>query len=202
VPSFALPAYEAPGFDRSNPDSHATRAGEGEYCNVYNPVEKANFPSCEPWLHCTRAPGHNKPTCHTHHYYKDLPLLKVDRQNNFVDETEPVLSVLTPVGLGETCEGFNEATGLPYPSCASGLKCGDKSATRTSLPGAERKCIDPHAMMPNTDEAPHEAFDPKKYPFLSIEFPFEAPEHVVTDHAEEHYYAEPKECKPCEDLKE
>ena len=113
-----------------------------------------------------------------------------------------MLSVLTPAGLGETCEGFNEATGLPFPSCASGLKCGEKSATRTSLPGAERKCIDPHAMMPDTEEAPHEPFDPKKYPFLSIEFPFADPEHVVTEHAETHYYAEPEECKPCADLKE
>ena len=57
-------------------------------------------------------------------------------------------------------------------------------------------------MMPDTETMPHEAYDPKKYPFLSIEFPFAKPEHVVTDHAEEHYYAEPKECKPCEDLKE
>ena len=73
---------------------------------------------------------------------------------------------------------------------------------RASLPGAEKKCIDPHAKTPDTGVIPHESFDPKKYPFLSIEFPFEEPDHVVTDHAEAHYYAKPEECEPCKDLKD
>merc|ERR1712113_1207013 len=28
-------------------------------------------------------------------------------------------------GEGETCGGFNESTGAPYPSCAAGLECVD-----------------------------------------------------------------------------
>ena len=73
---------------------------------------------------------------------------------------------------------------------------------RASLPGAEKKCIDPHAMTPDTGVMPHESFDPKKYPFLSIEFPFDDPEHVVTEHGVTHLWAEPEECEPCKALKE
>jgi len=51
--------------------------------------------------------------------------------------------------------------------------------------------------MGDTEIMPHEAFDPKKYPFLSVEFPFAEPEHVVTGHAGEHEYATPEECSPC-----
>ena len=105
-------------------------------------------------------------------------------------------------GLGETCEGFNEATGLPWPSCEGMLKCVEKSTTRDTMPGAEKKCIDPHATIPDTEVMPLESYDPKKYPFLGIEFPFDDPEHVVTDHPSTHLYATPEECEPCKALKE
>ena len=44
-------------------------------------------------------------------------------------------------GLGENCEGFNESTGLPFPSCDGGLECmedGDGS----SIPGANYRCVE------------------------------------------------------------
>ena len=56
--------------------------------------------------------------------------------------------------------------------------------------------------MPGNEAPPHESFDPKKYPFLAIEFPFAEPEHVVTEHAEAHYYANPEECEPCKEIKD
>lgn len=173
---------------------------------MYNPALRTNFPACEPNLHCQRAPGHNKPTCMAHYYYRDQPMEKVRPAND--DDHHPLIITEEPeptvvfASLGETCEGFNETTGFAFPSCEPGLECKDKSSTRVSLPGAERKCIDPHAKMIDTDTMPHEGFDPKKYPFLAVEFPFAEPKHVVTDHAEDHYYADPKECEPCKALKE
>jgi len=41
-------------------------------------------------------------------------------------------------GLGETCEGFNEFTGLPFPRCEDGLVC--SSSGLVSIPGAGNVC--------------------------------------------------------------
>ena len=40
--------------------------------------------------------------------------------------------------LGETCDGFDERTGAPFPSCAEGLVC--MSTGMISIPGAGYKC--------------------------------------------------------------
>lgn len=140
-----------------------------------------------------------------HYYYNDVPIY-TDHHDYHHDEQHYDDIIVHPeptfAGLGETCEGFNESTGQPYPDCQPELVCKDKSSERISLPGAGKKCVDPHAMMPDTETKPHEGYDPKLYPFLGMEFPFEEPEHVITDHAEAHYYAEPKECEPCKALKE
>ena len=40
---------------------------------------------------------------------------------------------------GEVCEGFNERTGQPFPSCAKGLLCVDSGGI--SIPGAGNACI-------------------------------------------------------------
>ena len=45
------------------------------------------------------------------------------------------------VGLGETCEGHDESTGKPFPSCRDGLECQqDPSSDMTTIPGAENTC--------------------------------------------------------------
>ena len=41
-------------------------------------------------------------------------------------------------GLGETCEGFNEFTGGPFPRCEKGLVCED--AGLITIPGAGNIC--------------------------------------------------------------
>ena len=69
------------------------------------------------------------------------------------------------------------------------------------MPGAGFKCIDPNAMMDNGVK-PHDSYDSKKYPFLAMEFPFDKPEFVVTDHASQNVYATPHECEPCKALKQ
>ena len=40
---------------------------------------------------------------------------------------------------GETCEGFNESTGEPYPECAKDLQC--MQTTEMTLPGMGNKCV-------------------------------------------------------------
>ena len=48
----------------------------------------------------------------------------------------------TPVGTaeeGETCEGFDETTGEPFPYCAADLEC--KRGNEMSIPGADKKCV-------------------------------------------------------------
>ena len=40
--------------------------------------------------------------------------------------------------LGDTCEGFNESTGRPYPSCAFGLACVDSG--KMTITGAHKHC--------------------------------------------------------------
>ena len=44
-------------------------------------------------------------------------------------------------GVGETCEGFDESTGEPFPSCEAGLVCED--AGMVSIPGAGNVCVIP-----------------------------------------------------------
>ena len=39
----------------------------------------------------------------------------------------------------ETCEGFNEMTGKPYPKCAEGLYC--EPTWEVSIPGAGNTCV-------------------------------------------------------------
>lgn len=43
-------------------------------------------------------------------------------------------------GIGETCEGFNEMTGAPFPACQEGLVCQD--AGMVSIPGAGNHCVE------------------------------------------------------------
>lgn len=43
-------------------------------------------------------------------------------------------------GLGETCEGFNEITGLPFPSCEGDLVCAEGDGV--SIPGANSRCVE------------------------------------------------------------
>jgi len=45
-----------------------------------------------------------------------------------------------PVGIGETCGGFDLSTGGPFPSCEEGLECRDSG--RITIPGAENICVD------------------------------------------------------------
>ena len=40
---------------------------------------------------------------------------------------------------GEVCEGFNESTGQPFPSCDEGLDC--KSSGEITIPGAGKTCV-------------------------------------------------------------
>merc|ERR1711879_213602 len=40
---------------------------------------------------------------------------------------------------GETCEGFNEATGSPFPSCETGLVC--MPTSQAFIPGAQNTCV-------------------------------------------------------------
>ena len=40
---------------------------------------------------------------------------------------------------GETCEGFNEMTGGPFPSCGAGLEC--VSSGMITIPGAGNHCV-------------------------------------------------------------
>ena len=43
---------------------------------------------------------------------------------------------------GDICEGFNESTGRPYPSCAPGLLCEDSGLA--SIGGsAGKRCVKP-----------------------------------------------------------
>jgi len=53
------------------------------------------------------------------------------RDNVCLDET---------VGLGETCEGWNESTGKPFPRCDEGLVCDSRGPEFDSLPGMENIC--------------------------------------------------------------
>ena len=48
--------------------------------------------------------------------------------------------------LGEICEGFNERTGGPFPSCAEGLKC--ESTCEISIPGACNTCVPKDGSVP------------------------------------------------------
>jgi len=41
---------------------------------------------------------------------------------------------------GETCNGFDEMTGNPFPKCAEGFMCLPRHGV--SIPGAERHCVD------------------------------------------------------------
>ena len=43
-----------------------------------------------------------------------------------------------PVGLGETCDGWNESTGKPFPRCEDGLVC--EGHGLDSIPGAGNIC--------------------------------------------------------------
>ena len=47
---------------------------------------------------------------------------------------------------GETCEGFNEITGEPFPSCAEGLVCEDSG--NFGIPGALNVCKVPLPPLP------------------------------------------------------
>ena len=40
---------------------------------------------------------------------------------------------------GETCGGFNESTGIPFPYCVDGLECVDKG--EVTIPGEEKHCV-------------------------------------------------------------
>ena len=48
-------------------------------------------------------------------------------------------SVSRKAQAGETCEGFNEKTGEPFPSCDRGLEC--KQTCEFSIPGACNTCV-------------------------------------------------------------
>ena len=45
-----------------------------------------------------------------------------------------------PVGLGETCDGFNESTGRPFPRCDDGLVCRGLGPGFISIPGRGSIC--------------------------------------------------------------
>merc|ERR1719362_836552 len=47
--------------------------------------------------------------------------------------------LLMPVGEGETCEGFNEFMGMPFPECEEGLMCVDSGLI--TIPGAGNICV-------------------------------------------------------------
>ena len=40
---------------------------------------------------------------------------------------------------GQTCEGFNESTGFPFPECAQGLEC--KDSGEVTIPGMGKTCV-------------------------------------------------------------
>ena len=43
---------------------------------------------------------------------------------------------------GETCEGFDERTGEPFPYCAAGLDCKRGEGDEVTIPGADKKCVE------------------------------------------------------------
>jgi len=45
---------------------------------------------------------------------------------------------------GDVCEGFNEMTGGPFPSCAEGLVC--RPTNQMTIPGAGNVCVKPAAL--------------------------------------------------------
>lgn len=62
---------------------------------------------------------------------------------------------------GETCEGFNESTGQPFPSCDAGLVC--EATCTTSVPGACNSCVPQNSTEPIEEEEAREQTSEEAY---------------------------------------
>ena len=196
--------YFEPGqYDICKPAPHhnfyaVKLAKEGELCEGYNTDTFEPFPDCEDGLTCTLRAGHpadgQEKACFAYaDFYAAHP---IQHHAEVVQHhAEVVQHHVEVVGLGETCEGLNEATGEPYPFCEAGLECGIKIGFK-SMPGAGNACFDPHHMMDN-NQAPFHLYDPMKYPFLADDFFDSEPVFVTTLGSYEHASETPGECEYC-----
>lgn len=59
----------------------------------------------------------------------------------------------TAAAEGEACEGFDESTGKPFPSCNKGLACQAATLLGMSIPGSGKKCVETVTESPPADTA-------------------------------------------------
>ena len=92
-----------------------------ETCEGFNGVTGGAFPDCAFGLKCVAKEG--------------VFTIPGEEKHCVAVRPEP------PAQLGETCEGWNESLGMPYPSCdtTKNLFCHWK-ADEVTLPGAEKQC--------------------------------------------------------------
>ena len=94
---------------------------EHETCEGFDPRISAPFPDCAPGLECVRRAG--------------LSITGADKY----------CRVITPPGAlaqeGENCEGFDETTNRPFPSCDQGLVC--EYTGGFTIPGQNKICNRP-----------------------------------------------------------
>ena len=59
-------------------------------------------------------------------------------KDSYLDSRNVNVCLDETVGMGETCEGWNESTGKPFPRCDDDLVCRDHGLD--SIPGMESTC--------------------------------------------------------------
>ena len=98
-------------------------AQEGETCGGFNEATGGPFPDCAAGLRCVDS---------------GLPSIGGGASN----VCRKSYSVPTPSNEfsqeGEHCEGYNSATGMPFPECDEGLRC--SWSLKSSIPGEENVC--------------------------------------------------------------
>jgi len=99
----------------------------GEVCDGHDETTGRPFPSCEPGMICEYINGLTIPGAGQE--------CVLDDSNN--DDKNDVATVYAE--LDDICEGFDETTGHPFPSCGSGMMC--KETAESSIPGAEHTCV-------------------------------------------------------------
>ena len=124
-------------------------AGLGEVCEGFDESTGGPFPFCEPGLVCLDSgeisiPGANNRCARP--LVGGLTTIRCPGGTT-VECNEGVLGCFdgSPsfcpavlAGLGETCEGFDERTGEPFPDCEEGLVC--VGTFEAGIPGALNTC--------------------------------------------------------------
>jgi len=107
-------------------DNSATYASLGEPCEGFDEINQKPFPSCGPGMKCDYTDELTIPGA-------GMECVMNGGNTQEIDEDE------TYAKVGETCEGYDENTGMSFPFCGPGMKC--EYTSDITIPGAGKECV-------------------------------------------------------------